>query len=97
MASPDMSIKLYIFPVTEKESAQPNLLGYKLIMENPDRCIEAPDLGYGDFCLNNYDMGRNLIVYENKVYEIFKDYSDITNKKRYFLLRPVLRGSDQMQ
>ena len=95
MAS-DMSIKLYIFPLTEKEIKQPQLLGYKFMMENKDRLVEADTLGYNDFNLNNYDMGRNLIVYENKVYEIFKDYSDITNNARYFLLKPILRGSDQV-
>lgn len=96
MSSPDMSTKLYVFPLTEKEALQPNLIGFKLVMNNPNRCVEAPDLGYGDFNLANYDMGRNLVVYENKVYEIFKDYSDITNHKRYFILRPLVRGSDLM-
>ena len=89
-----MEIKLYIFPLTEEELKQPHLLGAKLIFKNQSRLVEAPDLGYSDFNLNNYDMGRNLIIYDNKVYEIFKDYSDITNRKRYFLLKPLLRGSD---
>ena len=97
MASPDMSITLYVFPLTIEELDQPNKIGFKLIMDNPDRCVEASDLGYNDFCLNNYDMGRNLVVYENRVYEIFKDYSDITNHKRYFMLKPLLRGSDRME
>ena len=96
MASSEMSIKLYIFPLTEKELQNPNILGIKLIMNNQNRLVEVPELGYADFNLNNYDMGRNLIVYENKAYEIFKDYSDLTNKKRYFMLRPLLRGADLM-
>lgn len=96
MASSEMTIKLYIFPLTEKEAASPNLTGIKLIMENQGRLVEVPELGYADFNLNNYDMGRNLVVYENKAYEIWKDYSDITNKKRYFMLRPLTRGCDLM-
>lgn len=96
MASSEMTVKLYIFPLTIEELAKPNILGLKLIMENQDRLVEAPDLGYNDFNLNNYDFGRNLIVYENVVYEIFKDYSDLTNKKRYFMLKPLTRGCDQM-
>lgn len=96
MASSDMTVKLYVFPLTEKEALTPNLAGFKLIMDNKNRLVQADDLGYNDFNLNNYDMGRNLIVYENKVYEIWKDYSDITNHNRYFMLRPLLRGSDQM-
>lgn len=94
MASSEMDVKLYIFPLTEKEVTQPHITGYKLIKENPDRLIQADDLGYSDFNLNNYDAGRNLIVYQDKVYEIFKDYSDLTNRKRYFMLKPLLRGSD---
>ena len=96
MASSEMTIKLYIFPLTEEESLRPNNIGLRLIMSNQTRLVEVPELGYADFNLNNYDMGRNLIVYENRAYEIFKDYSDITNKKRYFILRPLVRGSDLM-
>ena len=96
MASSEMTVKLYIFPLTEEETKTPNRIGIKLIMENQNRLISADDLGYADFNLNNYDMGRNLIIYENKAYEIWKDYSDLTNRKRYFVLRPLLRGSDRM-
>ena len=96
MASNEMTIKLYIFPLTEEEAKSPNKTGIKLIMENQDRLVEAPELGYADFNLNNYDMGRNLVVYNNKAYEVWKDYSDITNKKRYFMLRPLVRGCDLM-
>lgn len=97
MSSPDMSVTLYVFPLTIAELDQPNKIGYRLIKEYPDRLVEANDLGYGDFNLANYDMGRNLIVYNDVVYEIFKDYSDITNHKRYFILKPLLRGSDRME
>ena len=96
MASSEMTIKIYIFPLTESEVLQPNLTGFKLMMDNKSRLVEVPDFGYADFNLNNYDMGRNLVVYENKVYEIFKDYSDITNRARYYMLRPLMRGSDKM-
>lgn len=90
-----MSITLYIFPLTKEELEKPQLLGYKYIMENQGRLVQADTLGNEDFCLNNYDNGRNLIVYEDIVYEIFKDYSDISNSKRYFMLKPLLRGSDK--
>ena len=96
MASSEMTVKLYIFPLTVEELGQPNKTGFKLIMENQNRLVEAPDLGYNDFNLNNYDKGRNLIVYENVVYEIYKDYSDITNRKRYFMLKPLLNGCEQV-
>lgn len=96
MASPDMSITLYIFPLTKEEISKPHLTGFKLIMDNQNRLVQADDLGYNDFNLANYDKGRNLIVYENVVYEIFKDYSDITNRKRYFMLKPLLTGCEQM-
>jgi hypothetical protein len=96
MASSEMSIKLYIFPLTKEENNQPNITGYPYIMKHQDRLIEAEELGYADFNLANYDKGRNLIVYNDVVYEIYKDYSDITNHKRYFLLKPILNGSEQM-
>lgn len=94
MASSEMDIELYIFPLTEAEVLQPQITGYKLIKENQDRLIKADDLGYSDFNLNNYDAGRNLIIYNDRVYEIFKDYSDITNRKRYFMLKPLRRGCE---
>ena len=96
MASSEMSVKLYIFPLTKDEINSPNICGYPFIMKNQGRLIEAESLGYADFNLNNYDKGRNLIVYNDVVYEIYKDYSDITNNKRYFLLKPLLNGSEQM-
>lgn len=91
-----MELKLYVFPLTEKEALTPNITGFKLIMDNPDRVIEAPVMDTGISGLNNYDMGRNLVVYNNKVYEIFKDYTDVTNNKRYYMLRPLTRGADLM-
>ena len=96
MASNDMTIKLYIFPLTKDEINSPHITGFPYIMKNQNRLIEAPSLGYADFNLNNYDKGRNLIVYDDVVYEIYKDYSDITNNKRYFLLKPLLNGCEQM-
>lgn len=96
MASPEMSIELYIFPLTKEEILNPHITGLKLIMNNQNRLIKADSLGYADFNLNNYDKGRNLIVYENVVYEIFKDYSDITNNKRYYMLKPLLNGCEQL-
>jgi hypothetical protein len=65
-------------------------------MQNQNRLIDASDMGANDFNLANYDKGRNLVVYENVVYEIFKDYSDISNHKRYFMLKPLLNGCEQM-
>ncbi len=96
MASSEMTVKLYIFPLTKEELNYPNRTGLKLIMENQDRLVEADDLGYADFNLNNYDKGRNLIVYKNVAYEIWKDYSDLTNRKRYFMLKPLLNGCEQI-
>lgn len=96
MATPDMSVKIYIFPLTKEEANKPNITGYKLIMENQNRLVEADDLGPNDHNLANYDKGRNLIVYNNVVYEILKDYSDISNGKRYYMLKPLLNGCEQM-
>lgn len=95
MASSEMTIKLYIFPLTKDEVSQPQKTGYHYIKRNQGRLIEAESLGYADFNLNNYDKGRNLIVYNDVVYEIFKDYSDITNNARYFMLKPLLNGCEQ--
>lgn len=96
MATSDMTVKLYIFPLTRDEAMKPNITGLKLIMDNPKRLVEASELGANDFNLANYDKGRNLVVYNNVVYEILKDYSDITNSKRYFMLKPMLNGCEQM-
>lgn len=96
MASSEMSVTLYIFPLTKDELNKPHMTGFKLIMDNPGRLVQADDLGYADFNLNNYDKGRNLVVYNDVVYEIYKDYSDITNHKRYFMLKPMLNGCDQL-
>ena len=95
MASSEMSVVLYIFPLTVEEINQPHLTGFKYIIKNKDRLVQADDLGYADFNLNNYDKGRNLVVYNDIVYEIYKDYSDLTNHKRYFMLKPILNGCEQ--
>ena len=95
MASSEMSVILYIFPLTVEEVSMPHLTGFNYIMKNQGRLVQADDLGYADFNLNNYDKGRNLVVYEGIVYEIYKDYSDLTNHKRYFMLKPILNGCEQ--
>ena len=91
-----MAISYYIFPLTIEESNKPHKTGYNLIKQNQSRLIEAPTMGNEDFCLTNYDKGRNLVIYEDVVYEIFKDYSDVSNNKRYFMLKPLLNGCEQV-
>lgn len=92
-----MTTTWYIFPLTVEESYQPQKTGFDLIKKNPDRAIEMPTMGNDEFNLTNYDKGRNLVVYEDVVYEIFKDYSDVTNNKRYFMLKPLLNGCEQIK
>jgi hypothetical protein len=96
MATPDMTVKLYIFPLTKEEASKPHITGLKLIRNNENRLVEVDEMGANDFNLNNYDKGRNLIVYNDVVYEIFKDYSDVSNHARYFMLKPLLTGCEQM-
>ena len=91
-----MSPIIYIFPLTVEESMQPHKMGFNLILKNISRCVEIPGLSTDGYGLNNYDKGRNLIVYNNVVYEIFKDYSDVSNNKRYFMLKPLVTGCEQI-
>ena len=92
-----MSVKVYAFPLTKEESQQPQKTGFGLILNNKDRLVDASCINTDVFGLNNYDKGRNLVVYENTVYEIFKDYCDISNNTRYFMLKPLLTGCEQVK
>ena len=63
------------------------------VEESPyvDRLIEFPDL----YEINTYDRGTSMMVYEDEVYLIFKDYLDLSNNRRIYFGKPSHFGCDQ--
>ena len=59
--------------------------------EEKSRLIEFEDL----LEINTYDRGTSMMVYNDDVYLIFKDYLDLSNNRRIYFGRPSPFGCDQ--
>jgi hypothetical protein len=86
-----IAVKYYLFPMTEQEALKATNMGWRFIMNNESRLIEFEKLGEE---LNTYDKGTSSIVYNNKVYRIHKDYTDVSNSRRIWLGVPKHAGSE---
>lgn len=75
----------------ESEANNASNLGWGFIMKNESRLVEFEVLGTE---LNTYDKGTSSIVYNNTVYRIHKDYTDVSNSRRIWLGVPKLAGCE---
>lgn len=86
-------MKYYAFLLKRDEISDPIKCGYGYIMENEDRLIETDVL----IEVNTYDKGTTMVVYDNVVYSIFKDFVDLSNSRRIYLCKPNLNGAEQVK
>lgn len=81
----------YLFPLTKEESQNAIMTGWRYVYNHQDRLVEVSDLGYE---VNTYDKGTTRIVYNDKVYVIYKDFTDIINHKRIWVAKECVEGAD---
>ena len=86
-------MKYYAFLLTEDEITNPIKCGYGYIRENEDRLIETDVL----IEVNTYDKGTSMLVYNDVVYTIFKDFTDLSNQRRIYLCKPNLNGAEKVK
>lgn len=86
-------MKYYAFLLTEDEINNPIKCGYGYIKENEDRLIETDVL----IEVNTYDKGTSMLVYNDVVYTIFKDFTDLSNQRRIYLCKPNLNGAEKVK
>lgn len=56
--------------------------GYKNALLHKEEWIQYD---FPDDDINTYDRATTKVVHEGKVYDVFKDYVDITNKWRLYI------------
>lgn len=74
-------MQYFFFPITREEAEKPNSCGYGFIQLHPERLIETNDL----IEINTYDKGTSMVVHDGVVYNVHKDYVDLTNHRRIYL------------
>lgn len=72
----------YLMPLTNKEKNDLECKGYKFAINNIDRWV---DLGDVKDEINTYDRGTTVLVHDDIVYDIFKDYVNIDEKFRVYI------------
>ena len=83
-------MQYFIFPLTFSEAHTPTKVGYSYIKKNEGRLVNFPDLVE----VNTYDRGTTRIIYEDVVYQIKKDYVDLSGKRRIYLVYPSEEGPE---
>ena len=83
-------MQYFIFPLTISEAHTPTKVGYSCIKKNEGRLVNFPDLVE----VNTYDRGTTRIIYEDVVYQIKKDYVDLSGKRRIYLIYPSEEGPE---
>ena len=87
-------MKHYLFLITKDEHAKGNN-GWKFIKENEDRLIPyEPDVTDMDSFFTTMEREVFHIVKDDVVYATFKNYLDITNNRRIFVMVDKERESD---
>lgn len=84
-------MQYFIFPMKISEAHTPTKVGYSYIKENEGRLVSFADLGVE---VNTYDRGTTRLVYEDVVYQIKKDYVDLSGNRRIFLIYPSEEGPE---
>jgi len=83
-------MQYFIFPLTISEAHTPTKVGYSYIKKNEGRLVNFPDLVE----VNTYDRGTTRIIYDDVVYQIKKDYVDLSGKRRIYLIYPSEEGPE---
>lgn len=84
-------MKFYAFPVSREDAEKnPIIAGFGYIKEHQDQLVEYDALTE----VNTYDRGTTHIVIDDNVYVIHKDYVDLTNNRRIYLVIAKDYGSD---
>lgn len=89
--------KLYIFPLTEKESFTPVKTGWLYATANKDRWVQFDDILKEHMVDPDYSENKFHIVYNNIPYDVYKDYLDVNNDERVFILKPSIISSDKQK
>lgn len=83
---------LYAFPVSREEvEKNPIVAGYGYIKQHPENLIETDNLSE----INTYDKATTHVIINDEVYTIHKDYLDITNGRRIYLVIKKDYGNDK--
>lgn len=75
-------MKYYLMPLTNKEKNDLNCKGYKFAINNRDRWVAIDDVKDE---INTYDRGTTVLVHDDVVYDIFKDYINIDEQYRVYI------------
>lgn len=82
----------YLLPV-ENEDAFSGDFGLKRVLDNKNKWV---NLGDAEGEVNTYDKGTTILVYNNKAYQIYKDYVFITEKVRVYIGIDFNLSTDQL-
>lgn len=83
---------LYAFPVSrELAENNPIVLGYGYIKQHQENLIQSNSLAE----INTYDKGTSHVVINDEVYTVHKDYLDLTNDRRIYLVIKKDYGNDK--
>lgn len=87
-------MKYYLLPIENKDATNNKMMGLKYIMANEDQWIPI-DPVKDEF--NTYDRGTTVLVYKNKVYQIYKDYVIIDKQLRIYVGRDFSFENDKVE
>ena len=76
--------------LTAAESKNPECWGYRFVKANANRYKDAnvsPEL-------DTYDYGTTYVVVDGVVYSIARDFVDITNNQRIYVLKNMRLATD---
>lgn len=83
-------MKYYFFPLKPSELKIPACHSYEFVHANEDRFVETDVL----IEVNTYDKGTSRLVYNDVVYQIKKDYVDLSGQRRIYIGCPSLEGPE---
>jgi hypothetical protein len=72
----------FLMPLTAEESKNPENKGFAYALSNKSRWVNINEVK-DEF--NTYDKGTTVLIYANKVYNVFKDYVNVTEKYRIYI------------
>lgn len=82
MARESIPYSYKILFLTKEESANGNNLGLKFLMKNKSRWVDIEDASYE---LQTWDRGTSVVVYQGKVYTVYKDFIFLETAERVFI------------
>ena len=87
-------MKYFLFLITKEEFEKGNN-GWKFVCDHEDRLVEYnPDVSDMDSFFTTMEREVFHVVKDNAVYHPFKNYLDLDNNRRIFVMVNRLRESD---